>query len=306
MSHRWAALPTVTATAKPAVTPLTPDISGDELPDDFAPAFTASARATNAARIRTALEDAEYQVLAAELGDWPGSDEARGWAEAGRIDSRGHKLGIDLARQIDAELDRLTERVTQLLDAGWTSVRIVTDHGWLLMPGGLPKVDLPKHLTESRWSRAATVVGESTVSVPTAPWHWNPRERFATPPGIACFNASPAYSHGGISLQECVIPDLTVEREEGGTSQARITSVTWQGLRCVVQTEAVGEVRADLRLGAAMGPSVATTPKPVEEDGRVSLLMAGDEHEHEELTVVLLDADGTVLAQQTTRAGDPR
>ena len=304
INFRWAGLPTVTATAKPAVTPLVHDIAGADLPENFAPFFTASNRGVDAALIRSGLEDAGYQVLTGDLGDWPASDTARGWAEAGRIDNRGHKLGVDLARQLDAELDRLAERVIQLLDAGWATVRVVTDHGWLLMPGGLPKIDLPRHLTESRWSRAATIVGESTVAVPTVPWYWNPREHFATPPGIACFNTSPAYAHGGISLQECVIPDLTVEREGGGVPQARIVSVSWQGLRCVVQADGAGEVRADLRLGGALGPSVVTVPKPVEKDKRASLLLAGDEHEHDELTLVLMDADGTVLAQQTTRAGE--
>ena len=35
-------------------------------------------------------------------------------------------------------------RVESLLAAGWREVRIVTDRGWLLLPGGLPKTDLPK------------------------------------------------------------------------------------------------------------------------------------------------------------------
>ena len=39
---------------------------------------------------------------------------------------------------------------TALLEAGWREVRVVTDHGWLLLPGGLPKVDLPEHLTVVR------------------------------------------------------------------------------------------------------------------------------------------------------------
>ena len=34
----------------------------------------------------------------------------------------------------------LLERIIHLLDAGWRTVRVVTDHGWLLAPGGLPIV----------------------------------------------------------------------------------------------------------------------------------------------------------------------
>jgi hypothetical protein len=59
-------------------------------------------------------------------------------------------------------------RIQNLLTAGWSSVRVVTDHGWLYCPGGLPKAALPKHLTESRWSRCVAIKGDSEVSVPTA------------------------------------------------------------------------------------------------------------------------------------------
>ena len=38
--------------------------------------------------------------------------------------------------------------------------------------------------------------------------------RIASPPGIGAFVANTEYAHGGISLQECVIPELVVERGE--------------------------------------------------------------------------------------------
>ena len=141
--------------------------------------------------------------------------------------------------------------------------------------------------------------------MPTAPWHWNPLERFATPPGISSFNKSPAYPHGGLSIQECLIPDLLVERSGGGAVRATIDSVAWRGMRCTVRaTGAGGEVRADLRLEGAHGPSVVASAKAVDEDGRASLVMADDTHENADLTLVLLDKDDTVLAQRKTRVGD--
>ena len=309
VGHRWTALPTVTATAKPAVTPLASKISGGELPEDFTPTFLAldsisQGKPAIASRIRSELEAEGYQVLEGHGGEWPISDTARGWTEEGKIDSLGHKLGVGLARQLASELDRLAERVVALLDGGWTSVRVVTDHGWLLLPGGLPTIDLPKHLTASRWARCATVAGASEVSVPTAPWHWNPAERFATPPGISAFNKSPAYSHGGLSIQECLIPDLLVERSGGRAPRATIDSVTWRGMRCIVNaTAAAGEVRADLRVEGAQGPSVVASAKAVDA-GRASLVMADDTHENAELTLVLLDEDDTVLAHRKTRVGN--
>ena len=101
-------------------------------------------------------------------------------------------------------------RVESLLAAGWQEVRIVTDHGWLLMPGGLPKADLPKYLTATRWRRCAVVKESATVDVPCFPWFWAEEVRIACPPGIDCFMAGEEYSHGGLSLQECVVPQLSV------------------------------------------------------------------------------------------------
>jgi hypothetical protein len=43
--------------------------------------------------------------------------------------------------------------------------------------------------------------------------------------------------------------------------------------------------------------------KPVEPDGSVSLVLAGDEHEQASLVLVLLDDSGQILAQKATRVG---
>ena len=304
IDYRWAALPTVTATAKPAITPIASEITGTELPDDFSPMMSDSQKPANAAALRSALEKNGCQLLSGSMGDWPVSDEAWGWTEEGKIDTRGHQLQADLARILDEELDRLADRITSLLDGGWTSVRVVTDHGWLLLPEGLPKVDLPKHLTESKWARCAAIAGNAQVDVPTAPWHWNTVQQFATGPGIACFTASNCYAHGGLSIQECLTPDLHVERAGDTRERASIESVTWKGMRCfVVATDSSAIVQADLRLATAAGASVAATTKALDEDRSTSLLLEDDEHESADLVVVLLGNDGSVLAQHKTKVG---
>jgi hypothetical protein len=307
VSRRWAALPTVTATAKPAASPAAGHVSGGSLPADFSPSLGSEPKPATAPRLRSAIKSVGYQVLGDELGDWPATDAARGWTEAGKIDRIGHEMSGRLAGQIDTELRHIEDRILQLLDAGWASVRVVTDHGWLLLPGGLPRVDLPRHLTESRWARCACISGASQVSAPTFPWHWNPEEHFATAPGIACFNLSPEYAHGGISLQECVIPDLVVERADSGEAHATVDGLTWRGMRCVVDaTASGGPVRVDLRLGGALGPSVAASVKALDADGRASLVVPDDKHEGAQVVVVLLSEDGTILAQKATRAGEPQ
>ena len=154
LGRRWAGTPTVTATAKPAVSPVAGLLEGGTtLPDNFTPsikrqvgAATMGGQELNTARFRKLLEDAGYQYLnAGETGDATG----KGWTECGAIDRRGHDMQLGLAGQVVEELDGMLERITELLDAGWRTVRVITDHGWLLVPGGLPKTDLPGYLVES-------------------------------------------------------------------------------------------------------------------------------------------------------------
>lgn len=305
VGHRWAALPTVTPTAKPAATPVADAVSGQELGGDFTPRLTDTGKPANAENVREVMRSRGYQVLGDGMFDAPASHPARGWLETAAIDSLGHTLRIGLARQIGDELNRLAERVVGLLDAGWKSVRVVTDHGWLLMPGGLPKVELPRHLTESRWSRCAVIAAGATPDAMRAPWHWNPSEWFATAPGAACFRASEEYTHGGLSLQECLTPDLLVERSGGTVLVASIRSITWRGMRCLVEASVKGSgVSADLRLERPNGASVAAAVKPVESDGAVSLVLGDDEHEGASLVLVLTSEDGQILAQRTTRVGE--
>lgn len=306
VAHRWAALPTVTPTAKPAVTPVADAISGGTLASDFTPRMADRPRPANAENLRESMRSRGYQVVDDGMFDAPASHPAKGWLETAKIDSLGHTLRAGLARQIGDELDRLTERVIALLEAGWKTVRVVTDHGWLLMPGGLPKVDLPRHLTESRWSRCAVMTAAATPDVMRAPWHWNPDQLFATPPGVACFKSSEEYSHGGLSLQECLTPDILVELDADVAIGATIRSITWRGLRCFVEATVKGSggVRADLRLDRPNGVSVVVAPKPVEPDGAVSLVLADDEHERSPLALVLISDDGLILAHRTTRVGE--
>ncbi|MEW6071030.1 MAG: BREX-1 system phosphatase PglZ type B [Planctomycetota bacterium] len=303
IGRRWTALPTVTATAKPAVAPVADEIAGGQMPADFAPAAATDGRPVGAASLRALVERRGYQILGGGPSDWPASDGARGWAETGQIDELGHQLGGRLARQIEPELKHLVERVETLLEGGWKAVRIVTDHGWLLLPGGLPKVNLPKHLTARRWARCAAIAGRAEMSVPTFPWHWNGAQRFATAPGIACFNAEVEYAHGGVSIQECLLPDLLVEPGREAVARAAIKSVRWQGMRCFFTVETGGaSFRAELRHERPNGTPVAKS-KLVNARGETHLLVEDDGYERAELVLVLLGSDGTILAQRKTKVG---
>jgi hypothetical protein len=304
LTTRWAGLPTVTATAKPAITPLIDQIQGHALPEDFAPSFR-NGKATSAAELRKALEAEGYGVLTDGALDLLPSPEAKGWLEIGDLDHRGHQLQDQLPSVIAPEIERLALRIQALLAAGWSSVQIVTDHGWLYCPGGLPSAELPKHLTASKWARCAAIKGDSQVPVPTAAWSWNASAHFATPAGAACFNtgSTNSYAHGGISLQECLTPVLEVSAGAGSGPAAAIGSLTWKGLRCYLEVSgSAAGLHADLRRDGAGGLSVATAPKPIE-DGGARLLVEDDELEGLAVVAVLIGTDGRVIAQRRTVVG---
>lgn len=303
LAHRWAALPTVTATAKPAVSPVADKIQGGVPPASFAPSVAARGREVGKPELVALLKEAHYTVIDASTLPIKQNSPDYGWTECGSIDSLGHKLDANLARRINEELDAIASRITALFDHGWKSVRVVTDHGWLLVPGGLPKVDLPGHLTESKWARCALLTSGSTHDVPRLPWHWNAVHSVASPAGVACFKANVEYSHGGLSLQEALVPDLVVERAGGPSRRLEIGSVGWRGLRCFVEVPGGNGLKVDLRLDRPNGESVAATVKTVDE-GAAALLLAEDSHEAAQLVVVVLDADGQVLAQRPTRVGE--
>ena len=200
----------MTATAKPAVSPVAGKLRGSRLESDFCPEMADSGVSLTTDRFRKLLSAEGFQVIGpAETGD-ARAKNARGWTEYGEFDELGHTLQGKLAARIEDQLELLLERVQGLLEAGWKRVRVVTDHGWLLVPGGMPKVQLPKYLAESRWSRCASIKDSSHVEVPIAGWSWNPQERFAYAPGVHCFVVGQEYAHGGASLQECLIPVLTL------------------------------------------------------------------------------------------------
>ncbi len=302
---RWAALPTVTATAKPASSPVAAKMRGGNLEADFCPETVDTGEKLNTERFRRMLSAVGFQVLApAETGDARGKN-ARAWTEYGEFDKLGHALQGKLAARIQDQLELLLERVQGLLEAGWKRVRVVTDHGWLLAPGGLPKVQLPKYLAESRWSRCASIKVSSHVEVPVAAWSWNPQERFAYAPGAHCFVAGHEYAHGGASLQECLIPVLAFASTGAPAGVvATVSEVRWVGLRCRVTVEPAAEgLLADLRTKPNVPHSSITEPKALDADGKASLLVADDSLEGTTVSLVLVDASGRVVCKEATTVG---
>jgi len=290
LSHRIAPLPSVTATAKPAVMPLPSSgygsIVGGPMPETFLPQVRTAAGTKPATtnELHGVLGELRVAVLGPDETDGAATAEQGGWTEVGRIDELGHKL---------------------LRDAGWRRVHIVTDHGWLLVPGGLPKTELPKHQAETRWGRCAVLKDTAHGTPLTFGWDWCKDVQVAYAPGVSSFIAGADYAHGGLSLQECLVPVLDlVVAAPAAAAQVTIKAVTWKGLRCVVEVDSSSAgLTVDVRTKPALATSsLVASVKPLEA-GKASVAVADDDNLGAAAVVVILGADGQVLQKQATTVG---
>jgi hypothetical protein len=271
----WAALPSVTATGKPAVTPVRHLIKGEPANDDFEPVAAKTGQSLKGGyHLKRLLTESGWIILDKnETGDSSGS----AWCEFGDIDHEGHDRGWKLARHLDFILKEIKERIESLIAAGWKRIRIVTDHGWLLMPGGLPKIDLPSVLAENKWGRCASIKPGADSDESLYPWYWNSNQYFALANGISCYKRGREYAHGGLSLQECLTPELVIESDTTHHSRASvaITDIKWKGLRCNVAVDGdFSGLTVDIRTRVGdLSSSIVMNPKPIKENGIGSVVV---------------------------------
>lgn len=304
LEARWTSLPSVTASGKAWCSPVAALIAGSPEDADFEPRVAADGKPLSGHNFRKLLSQEGVQALDKHETGHP---QGCAWTEAGDLDHYGHEHGIRLARDMEAQLNQVVERVMELRDAGWSSFRIVTDHGWLLVPGGLPKSELPKHQAETRWGRCAVLKESAHGTALTFGWDWCKDVQVAYAPGVASFIAGAEYAHGGISLQECLVPivQLACAGRLPTGAAPKIESATWKGLRCsVVVDGAPSGSRVDIRTKAALASSsIAASPKPLESN-KASIAVADDEQMGAAAIIVILDENGVVLQKQATTVGE--
>lgn len=302
LAARWTSMPSVTASGKVWCSPVAGLVSGRADDVEFVPRVLADGRPLSNPNLRKLLVDNGIQYLDKhESGDPTG----RAWTEAGDLDHYGHEHEVRLARDMDTQLGQVIERAQELRDAGWRQLRIVTDHGWLLLPSGLPKTELPKHQAETRWGRCAVLKNTAHGTPLTFGWDWCKDVQVAYAPGVSSFVAGADYAHGGLSLQECLVPVLDIVlATQASQKPVTIKSVTWKGLRCVVEVEgAMAGSMVDVRTKPALASSsLAARAKPVEA-GKASVAVADDDNLGVASVVVVLAADGQVVQKQATTVG---
>jgi len=304
LATRWSALPTVTATAKPAWRPVADALAGNSLPEGFEPQVAETGKNLTTQGFRNLLGKLGWTWLEpAATGDPSGA----AWTETGTFDHDGHAQGARLAWRLEEELRAAALRVRDLLQAGWQRAVLVTDHGWLLLPGGLPKVDLPGHLTLSRWPRCAVPQPGAHHGFKELPWFWGGGHSVVFAPGISAFKTGVEYSHGGLSVQEALIPVLTVTASQPLVQPVQIAGAEWKGLRLRVQLQGgYSGTLLDLRTKPADAGSTLLEPghgpKAPDANGKASLVVVDDSLAGSSALLVVL-REGQVVAKQPLMIG---
>ena len=296
----WAALPTVTATGKAAVTPVSDKITGLNGNIEFEPVVAATGQRADTSRLRSLMTDDGWTIL--ETGA-NGDGTGKAWCEFGDIDKEGHERGWKLAKSLNSILSEIKEKITLLFESGWKRVIVVTDHGWILLPGGLPKIELHKSLTENKWGRCSAIKPGVDVK-DMYPWFWNSTEFFILAEGISCYISGREYAHGGLSLQECLNLRLIISRSQIKHEKTAIgiTNVSWKGLRCVVLIDGDSKgLSLDIREHPGNeASSVVEQVHPFRDDGTSSVVVCDDSMEGKTATIVIIDNEGTLVDQKNT------
>ena len=296
----WSAIPSLTPTAKPNVSPIAAAVSLTSEINEFRPQLL-SGKELQTATFREALTAANFTFISKSEDINP---EISCWQEIGNIDTKGHEEQSDIVKHIDELFDQVQEVLDIAFEKGVKRIKIVTDHGWLLLPGGLPKTQLNIGLTETRWGRCALIKEGAFTDLLHLPWRWNPSIYIAYAPGISFFKANQEYAHGGISLQECLVPTIIIENENTSKAIAKIQSIKWVNLKCTIETEnASDDYTIDIRtkFNDESTSIVESTKKSVKENK--GSVMVSDDAESQAATIVLLDAKGRIIDKKLTTVG---
>ena len=183
MQTGWSAIPSLTATAKPNVSPISNAVSSESQITDFRPQLM-SGKDLQTAAFRESLTAHNFTLVTKPSDIVPGKNH---WQEIGDIDTKGHKEQADIVKRIDELFEQVLEIVEIAFNKGIKRIKIVTDHGWLLLPGGLPKEELKRDLTETRWGRCALIKEGAKTDLLHLPWRWNHSIFIAYAPGISFF-----------------------------------------------------------------------------------------------------------------------
>jgi hypothetical protein len=302
LNSSWSAIPSLTPTAKPNVSPVSISVSQNSSIKDFRPQLsTGKDLQTAAFREQLAANGFRHIRKTNDIDPF-----VKSWQEIGDIDTKGHNEQSEMVKYIESLFEQIQETIDLAFDKGVKRVKIVTDHGWLLMPGGLPKTQLNEGLTETRWGRCALIKNGAVTNLLHLPWRWNSSIFIAYAPGINFFKANEEYAHGGISIHECLVPEMIIENPNVNSIEADIKVVKWVNLKVTVQTNDVPDgFKIDIRTkyNDVNTSVLESSSKDKLISGNSVTLMVDDAYEDQSATIVLMDANDRILDKKPTTIG---
>ncbi len=142
---------------------------------------------------------------------------------------------------------------------------------------------------------------------PMTSWFWDSAEGIVLAPGISCFTAGMEYAHGGLTLQEALIPSLTIDAKRKAAAMSIVVKeLKWAGLRLNVILEGAEGLTVDLRSKVAdASSSFAASPSKAASNGqKTSLLVADDEALGTAAFMVLINAKDDVIYKHPVVIGE--
>jgi len=138
-------------------------------------------------------------------------------------------------------------------------------------------------------------------------WFWDAAEAVVLAPGVSCFVAGMEYAHGGLTLQEALIPSLTVTAAGMcGAKSVVLKEMKWAGARLNVVLEGAQGLALDIRRKVADDKS-SFTASPVigAADGQKnSLLVTLDDSMGEPAFLVVVDSTGQTIFKHPVVIGE--
>lgn len=133
-----------------------------------------------------------------------------------RIDSEGENYAPDLFANLKRHVDNILKAVRRLAELGYADIFLFTDHGFLVFPEHEAGNKATK--PEGTWmlEKERVLVGSAGENTETIRFTADElgvagdAEHLVFPKTLATFSEGVQYFHGGLSIQECVIPDLHV------------------------------------------------------------------------------------------------
>lgn len=302
LKSSWSAIPSLTPTAKPNVSPIAISVSKASEINEFRPQLM-NGKDLQTAAFRDQLTANGFKLI---LNSDDIVASAKSWQEIGDIDTKGHEEQSDMVKRIEELFEQIQETIDVAFEKGVKKIKIVTDHGWLLLPGGLPKTKLNAGLAETRWGRCAIIKDGASTDLLHLPWRWNPSIFIAYAPGINFFKINEEYAHGGISVHECLVPEVVIENPNAKKVEAEIKEVKWVNLKCSIQTNsAPDDYKIDIRTkyNESQSSVLDVSSKHKKITGNMVTLLIDDEFEHQSATIVLLDENDRILNKKPTTIG---